>query len=129
MNLLLDTHTYLWQSFDPEKISRPALKAMEAPKTSLWVSIGSIWEIGILCSLKRICLEVSLQSLVEQSIRDAGIQVIPIEANHIDELVALPFFHRDPFDRLIIAQAKIIGAAVVGKDEAFDRYGIERVWR
>lgn len=129
MILLLDTHTFLWQCSDPEKISKTALRSMDSQKSSLWVSVASLWEIGILISLNRIKLDVSIRRLVEQSLRDAGVSVIPIEPNHIDELVSLPFFHRDPFDRLIIAQAKSMRATVVGKDDVFDRYGIERIWK
>ena len=129
MNLILDTHTFLWQSAVPEKLSKAALRAMEDPDADLWVSVASLWEIGILVSLKRIDLNVTLQKLVEQSIRDAGIQLMPIEPNHLDHLILMPFFHRDPFDRLIIAQAKSIGATVIGKYKSFDRYGIERIWK
>lgn len=129
MNLILDTHTFLWQSFEPEKIPKTALSVMENIKSCLYVSTASLWEIGILSSLKRIELNISLKKLTEQSLQDAGVRILPIEPSHIDELRDLPFFHRDPFDRLMIAQAINIGAAIIGKDLVFERYGVERIWK
>lgn len=128
MILLLDTHTFLWQCSAPEKIPRVALRTMEASNSALQISSASLWEIGILVGLKRIELSTTIRKLVNQSIRDIGIGVLPIEPEHLDELSTLPFFHRDPFDRLLIAQAKSVGATIIGKDTAFDRYGIERIW-
>src|SRR4051794_25216733 len=129
MNLLLDTHAYLWQASNPEKLPKAAIRAMESRNASLFVSVASLWEIAILISLKRIEISGSIQRLVDRSLRYAGIQVVPIEPDHVDSVADLPFFHRDPFDRLIVAQAKSLEATVIGKDEAFDRYGIERLWR
>lgn len=128
MRALLDTHTFLWQRTHPERVSKAAMQVLNREEISLFVSAATLWEIGILASLKRIEMEVSLSKLVEHSYRHAGISVLAIDPLHVDTLVSLPFFHRDPFDRLLVAQAKSIDAVIVSKDSELDRYGVRRIW-
>lgn len=128
MNYLLDTHTFLWSAFEPRKLSKAALDVIRDPESVLLVSIASFWEIGILQSLGRLELKISILEMAELADSELGTTLVPIEPPHIDRVRILPFHHRDPFDRLLIAQALTLQAAIIGKDDGFDTYGIPRVW-
>ena len=128
MSYLLDTHTLLWAAFEPRKLSKPAVAAMQEPDAELLLSAASLWEIGILQSLGRIKLSSGIRALADLSASELGCEFLGIEPEHIDRLRTLPFHHRDPFDRLLIAQALCLEASILGRDEAFDAYGVERVW-
>lgn len=128
MMMLLDTHAFLWQRSEPDLLSKKAVAALLEEENELWVSAVTVWEVGILAGLSRIRLQTTIRKLVEHSFRDAGIQILPVAPGHVEALLALPFFHQDPFDRMIIAQARASGAAVISRDIAFDRYGTKRVW-
>ena len=128
MKRLLDTHAFLWAALEPRKLSKTALGAIEPPDTELLLSVASLWEIGILQSLGRIELKVSIQAVADLSISQLGSELVGIEPGHIDRMRGLPFHHRDPFDRLLIAQALSLNAAVIGKDQHFDAYGVDRIW-
>jgi PIN domain nuclease of toxin-antitoxin system len=125
---LLDTHTFLWSAFEPRKLSKAALAAIQESESDLLLSIASLWEIGILHSLGRIELKISIVEVAELADSELGATFIPIEPAHIDKVRILPFHHRDPFDRLLIAQASTLQASIIGKDDGFDAYGIPRVW-
>lgn len=128
MNFILDTHVFLWQLVDPEKISNEAMGCLKDPDSKLWVSAASLWEIGILMSLKRIRSKLKVSEMASQAQEDAGISTLPIEWSHVDRLRELPFHHRDPFDRLLIAQAVDFRATILSKDKLFDVYNVKRVW-
>jgi PIN domain nuclease of toxin-antitoxin system len=125
---LLDTHALIWAALEPRKLSKAAREAMERPDAELLVSAVSLWEIGILQSLGRIVLNVSIRTLADLSVSELRSEFIGIDPEHIDRMRTLPFHHRDPFDRLLIAQALSLKAVVVGKDPQFDAYGVERLW-
>ena len=128
MKYLLDTHALLWAALEPRRLSSQALGAIEQPEAELLLSAASLWEIGILKSLGRISLKVSMRALVDLSVSELGLELVRIEPDHIDRFCTLPFHHRDPFDRLLIAQGLSLQAAVIGKDREFDAYGIKRIW-
>ena len=128
MKGLLDTHALLWAAMTPRKLSKTALGAIERPEGELLLSAVSLWEIGILQSLGRIELKVSIRALADLSVSHLGAELIGIEPEHIDRMRGLPFHHRDPFDRLLIAQALSLKAAVIGKDPLFAAYGVDRIW-
>ena len=128
MKYLLDTHTFLWSAFEPGKLSRPAVAAIQDSDSELFLSIASLWEIAILQSLGRIELKVGIPEIVELADSELSATLLPIEPVHIDKIRNLPFHHRDPFDRLLIAQCLTLQAAIIGRDHGFDGYGIQRVW-
>ena len=128
MTYLLDTHTFLWAAVDPDKLSTGVTGAIEASNSKLLLSAASLWEIGILQSLKRIQLKLSIREVADLSSSELGTDFLEIEPEHVDRMRALPFHHRDPFDRMLIAQALELKAVILGKDPAFDFYGVERVW-
>jgi PIN domain nuclease of toxin-antitoxin system len=128
MRCLLDTHAFLWASLNPRKLSSEARKSIKRPDTELLLSAASLWEIGILQSLNRIELTLTIREVADLSASELGLQLVSVEPEHIDRMRVLPFHHRDPFDRLLIGQALHLNAAIIGRDLWFDAYGVERIW-
>jgi PIN domain nuclease of toxin-antitoxin system len=128
MRLLLDSHTLIWAVDEPTKLSATAVAALQDPGNDLLVSAGSIWEIAIKVGLKKLTLSQPFRPWIEKAIADLGASLLSINIEHADTLVGLPMHHRDPFDRLLVAQSKIEMLPVVGADAQFDAYGITRVW-
>lgn len=128
MRLLLDTHTLLWTLVGTPELSARAGREIADAANTKFVSVASFWEIAIKVSTGKLTLRQPLAELMME-VRSTGmIHVLPIADAHLVAVSALPFHHRDPFDRLIIAQALAEGMAVAGNDPAFDAYGVVRVW-
>jgi PIN domain nuclease of toxin-antitoxin system len=128
LRLLLDTHTFLWFSEDDAKLSRVARRRIVDVRNERFLSIASIWEMAIKIGLGKLRLGVPLPELVQSGALDNGIAVLPIEKEHAIGVANLPAHHGDPFDRLLVVQARHEGMTVVGADEHFDAYGVRRVW-
>lgn len=128
MKLLLDTHTFMWWDSAPSKIPSAALQALENPDNEVLTSLASLWEIQIKTQLGKLTLNIELSSLVQQQEIENGIRLLPISLTHILELNQLPHHHRDPFDRIIIAQARIETATIVTRDRAFPQYDCQILW-
>jgi PIN domain nuclease of toxin-antitoxin system len=128
MRVLIDAHTLLWAVDDVSKLSSPALAALQDPSNDLFVSAGTIWEMAIKVGLGKLALSRPYRPWIEQALADLGAIVLPISVPHADVQAALPHHHRDPFDRLLIAQALVEGMAIVGVDVQFDSYGVVRIW-
>jgi PIN domain nuclease of toxin-antitoxin system len=124
LKLLLDTHALLSMLFADGRLSRPAHEAMERPDAQLVVSVVSIWEIAIKRAIGKL---VAPDGLLER-IDEAGTEVLTITARHAHATGELPLHHGDPFDRLLISQAKLEGCAIVTRDRAFAAYGVPVVW-
>jgi PIN domain nuclease of toxin-antitoxin system len=128
MNLLLDTHAFLWFMEGSERISQRARAEIEAADGVRALSVASAWEMAIKSSLGKLHLAKPLGELLPPLLTDAGIELLPIEIADLARVATLPFHHRDPFDRLLAAQALERGFTVVSIDEAFDAYGVARLW-
>ena len=128
MRLLLDTHAFLWFILDDPKLSAKADALISDPNNDIHVSPASYWEIAIKISLKKYSLPEPYQVFMEREITANDFGILPIEPKHTAAVTDMPFYHRDPFDRLIIAQATVEGIGVVSGDSAFDSYGITRLW-
>ena len=128
MDLLLDTHAFLWFIKGSSKLSENARRQIEDPGNGRYLSVGSLWEMAIEVSLGKLDVPLPITRLVREHVRGNAIEVLPVRAEHLDVQRALPFHHGDPFDRLIIAQAKAEGMEVVGKDEQFEHYGVGLLW-
>ena len=128
MKLLLDTHTFLWLDSSPEKLSHTARAACEDPTNQLYLSVVSAWEIQIKRQINRLQLGVSLDQMIrgQQSAND--LRILPVELNHVYILEELPLHHNDPFDRLLIAQAKAEQAWLVSGDRQFQPYPVDVIW-
>jgi|SRR5215813_12013953 PIN domain nuclease of toxin-antitoxin system len=125
MKLLLDTHIFIWSDEEPERIPQPQLSAMEDETNDLVLSVASVWEMQIKIQIGKLKLRMPLQEIIDeyQSVND--LQILPIEYKHILALDQLPFHHKDPFDRLIIAQAIAEDFTLVSADPKFSAYAVK----
>ncbi|MBD2201191.1 type II toxin-antitoxin system VapC family toxin [Calothrix sp. FACHB-1219] len=128
MNFLLDTHTLIWWSIDPIKLSQQAKNLLDDENNNLFLSIISVWEIQIKLQIGKLTLKVPLSELIKDQQETNDLQLLPIELTHIYALSNLPNHHRDPFDRLLIAQATVEQIPIVSIDSVFDNYPIQRLW-
>jgi PIN domain nuclease of toxin-antitoxin system len=130
MKLLLDTHCWLWWFAQPERLSEDAIRltaryanAQIADETNeLWFSVASIWEIGIKVAIGKLQLPEPIDSYISTRMVNLGARFLEITAPHALQAAALPLHHRDPFDRMLIAQAKIEGMTLVSADPIFQQY-------
>jgi PIN domain nuclease of toxin-antitoxin system len=125
MRVLLDTHVLIWLVEGDKNLSTVARSAIEDEDNSLYLSIASLWEITIKLSLGKLNLQLSVDEMVESFLIPGGIEILQIETSHLSILRDLPLHHRDPFDRLIIAQAQAEGMTLVSADGIFGMYEVE----
>jgi len=128
MKLLLDTHTFLWLDSSPEKLSQTALAACEDPANQLYLSVISVWEIQIKRQINRLQLGTRLDQMIRGQQSANGLSILPVELQHIYVLDELPLHHNDPFDRLLIAQARAEQAWLVSGDNRFQLYPVDIIW-
>lgn len=128
MRFLLDTHTFLWMAGAPERLGAEARKQIELPASELQLSVVSVWEMAIKVSLGRLELPKSLAPFLEEQAAATRVATLEIRTEHALRVENLPWHHRDPFDRLLIAQAQFEGLPVLSRDGSFDAYDIERIW-
>ncbi len=121
MNLLLDTHVALWAITDNQKLSAKARALITAPRTNVWVSAVCLWEISIKHGLGRGDMPVSGQEALNY-FRQAGYNILAIEAEHTVAVGELPMLHQDPFDRLLVAQALVEPMRLMTHDETVAKY-------
>ena len=128
MNLLLDSHTFLWFVGNDPRLSLNARVVIEDPSNRKWVSIASLWEITIKVSIGKLTLTDPVAVFLRRELLLNKFSTLDITLNHLDSLSTIPFHHRDPFDRLIVSQSIADSMSVVSTDLAFDAYGITRIW-
>ena len=128
MRLLLDTHTVLWFYLADPQLSAAASTAIVDPANEKWVSPASYWEIAIKISTGKYVLAQPYEDFWRGAIDANGFQILPILPRHTSLLTTMPYHHRDPFDRLIVAQASVEGMSVVSADPILDVYGVGRIW-
>ena len=128
MRQLLDTHALLWFAAGDSQLSPAARAAIESVGNESYVSVASLWEMGIKISLGRLDVGMSLGAFVRDHILGNGLNLLRISPEHVEGIVGLPFHHRDPFDRLLIAQALGEEMPIVGRDPEFVKYGVTLVW-
>jgi PIN domain nuclease of toxin-antitoxin system len=119
---LLDTHLVLWVAFEPDRLSAAAKKLVQNRTEPLFFSLATLWEVAIKSSLGRPNFSVDVRSLRE-GLLNAGFQELPIQAEHLHCVATLPWLHRDPFDRLLVAQAIIEDAHLLTADRVLKGYG------
>ncbi len=128
MNLLLDTHTFLWFIDGNARLSPRARGLIEDHKNVKLISVASLWEMGIKISLGRLSLAQPFEELIPRQIQVNGFGLLPLRIPHIAKVIALPFHHRDPFDRVLVGQCMAEDLSLVSADPAFDKYSICRRW-
>ena len=127
MKLLVDTHVFLWMATAPERLGG-AREAVETPANEVLLSAVSTWELAIKVSIGRLALPEAVGGYVTSRMRSLALDGLPVEHVHAAAVEALPMHHRDPFDRLLIAQARTVGATLVTADEAVRPYDIPILW-
>jgi PIN domain nuclease of toxin-antitoxin system len=128
VRVLLDTHAFLWFITDDAKLSATGKVTIADPANDILISPASYWEVAIKVSLGKYPLSVPFETLITHGIADNEFEILPIEPKHAAAVSNLPFHHRDPFDRLLIAQALVEQVPLVSADTAFDAYPINRLW-
>ncbi len=128
MKLLLDTHVFLWLNDDPERLSKTVKDLCVSGEHEYYLSIASPWEMQIKSQLNKLSLAMPIEELIQKNVQENNIQLLPVELAHIAYLSQLPQHHRDPFDRMIIAQAMLEGMTIVSADLAFSAYSVPLVW-
>lgn len=129
MRLLLDTHAILWMVADDPRLGDPQREMLQQADELLW-SVASMWEIGIKLSLERVDFRLGpgwARHIPEELTRN-GIKRIQLEPAHCDEVTRLPWHHRDPFDRLLIAQARLERCSLFSRDKIMENYEVHRSW-
>jgi PIN domain nuclease of toxin-antitoxin system len=128
MRLLLDTHTLIWFDAEPDRLSDTSRGVLADENNVLLISIASIWEMQIKIQTGRLNLRSSLSVLISEQMQNAGLQILPIEPKHIYALKDLPDVHRDPFDRIMIAQAIVEDLGFVSADRVLSGYPVRQLW-
>ena len=127
MKLLLDTHTFIWYVNGEVSISENAKDLIENSSNEKHISIASIWEMAIKISVGKLTIKGGIKKLLED-ISLNHFSLLPVLPEHLTIIEHLPLHHRDPFDRMIIAQSLIEQMPLVSKDLAFDDYPVQRIW-
>ncbi len=128
MKILIDTHALIWLLEDSPKLSERARATFAERENALHVSIASYWEMCIKISIGKLRLRVGWEPALQQELRRNGVRWLPLEPHHAEGVIALPWHHRDPFDRLLIAQARAEGMHVLTADEHFTAYDVPVIW-
>lgn len=128
MRILLDTHGLLWFLTGDPRLSAPARALIEDPSHEILVSMASLWEIAIKQSLGKLRIDRPFEELVPLQPEVNGFAILEIRIEHLSRVRRLDFHHRDPFDRLLAAQALTERIPILSRDEALDAYGVQRLW-
>ena len=128
MTLLLDTHSFLWFWWDDPQLSGTAKQAICDATNRKLISTASCWEVAIKVSLKKLDLGAPYRGFIHQHMVRNNFELLQITDEHLAMLVALPFHHKDPFDRLLIAQALYEQIPLVSVDPQLDAYSVTRIW-
>lgn len=126
--VLIDTHAFLWFVFDDDRLSERASEAIGDVSTVKVLSIASLWEIAVKLSLGKLELGTSLDRFFAEQVDGRELDVLAIANAHLLRLAHLPFHHRDPFDRLLTAQALVEGIPIATADPRFAPYGVDTIW-
>lgn len=128
MRVLLDTHAFIWLVQDTAQLSAGARALVRNPETEPLVSIASLWEMAIKSNRGRLDLAHPLPRFVDEGLRVHSIGLLNVQFDHVVRFEQLPRHHKDPFDRMIAAQALEENVPVVGRDRMLDEYGVDRRW-
>ena len=125
MRLLLDTHIFIWWADQQECLSATALSALNDEANELILSVASVWEMQIKVQLRKLKLSLPIEELIETQVETNDLRILPLALPHVLALDALPFHHKDPFDRLLIAQSICEDVTLVSVDPEFPAYSVK----
>jgi PIN domain nuclease of toxin-antitoxin system len=128
VRVLLDTHAFLWWVDGTHPVGRRAKTAVADADTEVLLSIASCWEIAIKVSLGKLRLAKPVDRFITEQLALNGFSVLEASLRHVCRVADMPFHHRDPFDRVLIAQALLEDIPIVSNERVFDAYGVKRIW-
>ena len=128
MNVLVDTQCWLWMQAEPERFGREGLSCIEESENQLWLSAASAWEIAIKYALGKLPLPVPPAEYVPTRLERSATGELPVTCDHALRVAALPPYHRDPFDRLLVAQCQVERLRLLTADRQFEPYGLDIIW-
>ncbi len=128
-SILLDTQVFIFALTSPDLIPNKIKRIISNQESEFYLSMASIWEMAIKASLGKLKFEGSIKDMVQTSVKETGLEILPIKAEHIYRIELMPFHHKDPFDRIIIAQAMVEKFSIMSSDSAFDDYEVKRLWK
>ncbi len=124
----MDSNVILWSGLEPRKVSRVARAFMEDPSTTLLISVVTPWELAVKMNSGKLELDDGLETFLEQQMAELDLEELFVNRAHALRTLGLPSVHRDPFDRMLVAQALVEGVPVITNDARFDGYGVTRIW-
>ena len=124
---LIDTHILLWLMLEPQKLSNAVKKTLQNTNNELYISRISLWEIAIKIKIGKLNIKMNFIDICV-ALKENDFILLDLKNKHIVETLALPFHHRDPFDRMLIAQAKTENLTIITKDQNFSEYNIDILW-
>jgi len=128
MKILLDTHIFIWMATEPERLSLRLIESIVNRQNTLFLSLVSIWEIQIKAALGKLDVITDLKATVDIQIAENSLELLTLDLQHIYALSNLPLHHRDPFDRLLIAQSQVEKMTLATVDRAFGLYDLDRLY-
>jgi PIN domain nuclease of toxin-antitoxin system len=128
MKFLLDTHAFIWWDSEPTKLSPQVLALCQDSANTLLLSVASVWEMQIKLQLGKLRFDRALAEIVSSQERINNLTILPIALAHVLALNDLPAHHKDPFDRLLVAQSIVENATLVSNDPQFAKYSLSVVW-
>ena len=128
MKLLIDTQCWLWWFAEPDRLQESTIAQIVDETNELWFSVASVWEMGIKVKLGKLPLPEPIDRYLSSRMKQLGARSLEIRADHALQAGGLPLHHRDPFDRMLIAQAQVEGMTIVTSDRMFNRYEVEILW-
>lgn len=128
MNLLLDSHVFLWLMNEPERVPGQVLTMCENAENTLYLSVASVWELQIKHALGKLIMRQPLKVILDEQQQSNSMEILPIKLTHQWRLADLPRIHNDPFDRLLIAQAVVEDMRLISADRVFSDYPVRLVW-
>ena len=128
MRYLLDTSTLLWYVAEHHRLSAAATERLNDRESTIHLSLVSIWEAAIKFNMGKLELPLPFDEFVDSTIYSYSLRILHIQIPHLRRVARMPLHHRDPFDRLLIAQSQVENIPVISSDAAFDSYEIQRIW-
>lgn len=128
MNLLLDSHAFIWWRDEPNKLSPTAFTEISDPTNNVFLSVVTVWELQIKIALNKLTIKGALENAVKDERQNNGFQILPVNLSHALYLENLSLHHKDPFDRLLIAQAIVENLTLVSADGNFTNYQVNLLW-
>jgi len=128
MKYLLDTHVLLWIESNPEQLSQKVSSIIQDFDNTLFLSLATVWEVQIKVQIGKLKLQNPLSQVVRNQLQNNHVELLTIRLDHLFEMDNLPLHHRDPFDRLLIAQARVEGLTLLSIDAIFAKYPVSVIW-